>query len=266
MPPFYILTDSAAQFIHSTFPGKDMVRVIPLTPAGSSAGKGYLLAAPSDQEVQLILKTASQNAGTVFAILTSGCLSALPGQILRLMKESSAAPRIVMLDTLSTGVGTGFVVEKTAEMAAAGKSNVEIERKIRHYCTAIYTAVILPDLSSLVPIGLVDQAQANAASILGIQSVFSMEDGLPTPLVKVRNQHSAYEYLVEFLDEFEKFHLVALVQESGADAADLQIITDHLMEFFPGVELLTFPSNQNWHAIFGQKSYGLVVISNEDNL
>jgi len=266
MPPISILTDSAAQFIHTNFPGSELVKIIPLKPAIPSNEECYRLAAPPDQDVQIILKTASQASGTVFVILTSGCLSALPDQILRLMKEASAAPRIVILDTLSTGVGTGFLVETAAEMAAAGKSSAEIEQKIRQYSTAIYTTVVLPDLSPLVPIGLVDQAQANASSILGFQSIFSMEEGLPTPLVKVRNHTSAYEYLVEYLDEFEKFHLVALVQELDSEAADVQVITDHLAEFFPGVELLTFSSNENWHTVFGKKSYGLVVISNEDNI
>jgi fatty acid-binding protein DegV len=266
MPQICILTDSAAQFIHTNFPGKDLVKVIPLTPANTSKGEGFQLAGPPDQEVQIILKTASQYAGTVFVILTSGCLSELPGQILRLMKDASAAPRIVILDSLSIGVGTGYLVEKTAEMAEAGKTSTEIERKIRQFSTSIYTTVILPDLSPLVPIGLVDQAQANASSMLNFQSVFSMEDGLPTPLVKVRNRHSAYEYLVEFLDEFEKFQLIALVQEIDSDTTDMQVITDHLTEFFPGIKLETFASNANWQAIFGKKSYGLVVISNEDNI
>jgi fatty acid-binding protein DegV len=181
------------------------------------------------------------------------------------MKEASAAPRIIMIDTLTTGAGTGYIVEKTAEMANSGKSSNEIEQLIRQTCTAIYATIVLPDLSPLVPIGLVDQAQANAASMLGILSVFSIEEGLPTPLVKVKNRHSAFEYLIEFLDEFEKFHLVALIQESDADIADEQIILDHLGEFFPDVELLTLAPGENWQTIFGQKSFGLIVISNEDN-
>lgn len=265
MPSFCILTDSAAQFVNSSFPGKELVQVIPLIPSNSIEKEGYQLVGPPDKDVQIILKTASQNADYVFAILTSGNLSALPSQIIRLMKEASAGPRIMLLDSQSAGVGTGFLVEKTAEMAVAGKISAEIERTIRLFCTAIYTTIILPDLTTLIPIGLVDQAQTNAASILGIQSVFTLEEGLPTPLVKVRNRHSAYEYLGEFLDEFEKFHMVALILEPNADRSEIQIITDHLAEFFPGVELITFTSNSNWHTIFGQKSFGLVVISNEDN-
>jgi fatty acid-binding protein DegV len=265
MPSISIITDSAAQFTKSSFPGRDLIQIIPLTPADSCNQDGYRLVGPPDQEVQILLKTASQNAGTVFAILSSGCLSALPNQILRLMKDASAAPRIIMIDTLTTGVGTGYIVEKTAELITAGKIAQEIERIIRQNCTTIYATVILPDLSTLVPIGLVDQAQANAASILSIQSVFSIEEGLPTPLVKVKNRHSAYEYLNEFLDEFEKFHLVALIQESSVDNSDDQIIVDHLAEFFPGVSMRTLKPNENWQTIFGRKSYGLIIVSNEDN-
>ncbi|HEX7555183.1 MAG TPA: DegV family protein, partial [Leptolinea sp.] len=214
MPPIAILTDSGAQFIHATFPGKDLVKVIPLIPTNLTGQDGYRLVAPSDQEIQLILKNASQSSTCVFAILTSGYLSALPNQILRLIKESSAVPKIVIIDSLSTGVGTGYLVEKTAELASIGKSSPEIEQNIRRCCTSVYTTIILPDLSTLVPIGLVDAAQSNAASILGIQSIFSMEEGLPTPLVKVRNRHTAFEYLVEFLDEFEKFNLAAFVHNA----------------------------------------------------
>jgi fatty acid-binding protein DegV len=266
MPSFHIITDSATQFIHSSFPGKELVQVIPLIPSNSNHKEGFQLIGPPDKDVQIILKTASQNADSVFAILTSGSLSALPSQIIRLMKEASAGPRIILLDSQSAGVGTGFIVEKAAEMAATGKKSTEIERAIRLFCTSIYTTIILPDLTTLIPIGLVDQAQSNAASILGIQSVFTLEEGLPTPLVKVRNRHSAYEYLGEFLDEFEKFLLVALILEPDADKSEIKVITDHLAEFFPGVELITFYTNSNWHTIFGPKSYGFVVISNEDNI
>jgi fatty acid-binding protein DegV len=266
MSSFCILTDSATQFINSSFPGQELIQVIPLIPSVSNSTDGFQLIGPPDKDLQVILKTASQNADCVFAILTSGSLSALPSQIIRLMKDASAGPRIILLDSQSTGVGTGFLVEKTAGLAAAGKKSTEIERTIRLFCTSIYTTIILPDLSTLIPIGLVDQAQTNAASILGIQSVFTLDEGLPTPLVKVRNRHSAYEYLGEFLDEFEKFHLVALILEPNADRTEIQTITDHLAEFFPGVELLTFTSNSNWHTIFGQKSFGLVVISNEENM
>jgi fatty acid-binding protein DegV len=265
MPPITILTDTATQFIHSNFPGKELVQVIPLTPTSANQLDGPRLVGPTDQQVQIILKTATQNAGTVFAILSSGNLSALPNQILRLMKDASAAPHIIMIDTLATGAGTGFIVERTAEFALTGKSSSEIEHLIRQECTAIYTTVILPDISPLVPLGLVDQAQANAASILGIQSVFSIEEGLPTPLVKVKNKHNAFEYLIEFLDEFEKFHLVALIQEANSDIEDKQIILDHLAEFFPGVELITLPPNNNWKTTFGPKSYGMIIISNEEN-
>ncbi len=212
-----------------------------------------------------MLQEASQSSSKVFAILSSGYLSALPNQIFRLIKESPAAPRLVLIDSLSIGVGTGYLVEEAAEMIVAGKSSVEIEQTIRLYSSTIYTAVILPELKSLVPIGLVDAAQANAASILGIQSIFSMEEGLPTPLVKVRNRRGAYEYLIEFIDEFENFHLVANVQESNSESSDLQIIHDHLNEFYPDITMKTFSSNKAWRSIFGEHSYGLVIVSNEEN-
>ena len=266
MPPICILTDTAAQFIHSTFLGKDLVQIIPLESIESNNAEGYRLSAPADKELQVILKAASQKSETVFAIISSGYLSTLPNQIFRLIKESPTAPRIVIIDSLSIGIGTGYLVEKTAEMAANGEGSSEIERKIRKLCSAIYTAVIMPELSLLVPLGLVDRAQANAAAILGIQSVFSMEEGLPTPMVKVRNRHNAYEYLLEFMDEFDKFHLVALVQESVSEVSDLQVINEHLSEFFPHVNLLSFTTNENWLTIFGRKSYGLVLISNEENV
>jgi fatty acid-binding protein DegV len=265
MPPITILTDSAAQFVHPTFPGKELVQVIPLIPAAVSQQDGFRLTAAADQEIQILLKETSQTSDSVLAILTSGYLSALPSQILRLLKNSSAAPRMVVIDSLSTGIGTGFLVEKAAGMAVDGKSRTEIDQTIRESCCAVYTTIILPDLATLVPIGLVDAAQANAASILGIQSIFSLEDGLPTPLVKVRTRRSAYEYLMEFIDEFEKFHLIAAVQDSNTESSDLQIITDHLDEFFPGMVLKSFFPNAAWKTIFGDHSYGLVIVSNEEN-
>lgn len=264
MPSISILTDSAAQFIHTSFPGNDLVEIIPLN-SSQDAEDSYVLSSPPDQIVHGILKNASENSATVFAILSSGGVSALPNQILRLMREASAAPRIIMIDTQSIGVGTGFIVEKAAEMAVSEKNSNDIERTIRQICPSIYVTSILPDLKPLVPLGLVDKSQAQAAEILGIQSIFSLEEGLPTPFTKVRNRHSAIEYLVEYLDEFEIFYLVGFIKEPGSENNEQNLISDHLEEFFPDVKLLTFISNSNWQTVFGKKSFGLVVISKEEN-
>lgn len=263
MPSIIILTDSAAQFIHANFPGDDLVQVIPLFPTDAAHSDGFRLAATSDQDVQVFLKEASKASDCVIAILSSGYLSALPGQIYRLIKEASAAPRLMVIDTLTIGIGTGYLAEKAAGMAVEGVSSSSIEQDIREKCATVYTSVVLPELSSLVPIGLVDAAQANAAAVLGLQSIFSLEEGLPTPLCKVRSRRAAYEYLVEFIDEFEKFHLLAAVQDQNTDSNELQIIHDHLGEFFPEMTIQSFYPNKAWKTIFGDSSYGLVVVSNE---
>ena len=265
MPSITILTDSAAEFIHKTFPGDDLVRVIPLSVCDNPGENEYRLQPASDHEIQVYLQKECQNAGHVIAILSSGSLSGLPGQILRLIKASSVSPTLVMIDTASIGLGTGFMVEKAARMAAEGKVWSHIEQTIREDCSMLYTTAILPDIHPLVPIGLVDEAQANAASILGILSIFSMEEGLPTPLGKVRSRRAAYEYLVEFIDEFERFHLIAITHEGNAESGDLQVIRDHLNEFFPGTTLQLFTTNSAWKTIFGPHSFGMVIISNEDN-
>jgi DegV family protein with EDD domain len=265
MPPVTILTDSAAEFIHKSFAGDDLVKVIPLTVTENPGVDDYRLQPAPDQEIQALLQKECQNAGHVIAILSSGALSGLPNQILRLIKASSVSPLLVMIDTASIGLGTGFLVEKAARLAQEGSAWTVIEQAIREDCSSLYTTAILPDIHPLVPVGLVDQAQANAASILGIQSIFSMEEGLPTPLGKVRSRRAAYEYLVEFIDEFERFHLIAIVHEGNADSNDLQVIKDHLAEFFPGTVLQQFPTNAAWKTIFGSHSYGMVIISNENN-
>jgi fatty acid-binding protein DegV len=265
MPSITILTDSAAQFTHSNFPGKDLIQVIPLVASEKSSQDDYRLAAFSDQEIQVLLQQAGQISGHVIAILSSGFLSALPNQILRLIKAASVPPRLVVIDSLSIGIGTGFLVEKAAGMAADDKTCSQIEQTIREDCTTLYSAIVMPDLHSLVPIGLVDAAQANAASVLGIQSMFSLEDGLPSPLGKVRTRRAAYEYLVEFIDEFERFHLIALMQDGNTESNDLQVIHDHLDEFYPGSVLQIFSPNSAWKTIFGDHSYGLVIVSNEEN-
>ena len=250
MPPITILTDSAAEFIHKSFPGDALVKVIPLSVADASSQADYRLVSASDLEIQILLQQECQNAGHVIAILTSGALSGLPNQILRLIKASSVSPLLVMIDTNSIGLGTGFLVEKAAQLAADGVVWSQIEQTIREDCSSLYTTAVLPDIHSLVPIGLVDEAQANAASILGILSIFSMEEGIPTPLGKVRSRRAAYEYMVEFIDEFEKFHLIAIVHEGNADSNDVQVIKDHLNEFFPDAILQLFPTNQAWKTIF----------------
>lgn len=281
MPNIAIITDSTAQFANPNFLGNDLVRIIPasikfngvvydenkekktkvsnfpLIPFTKTDPK---LVMPDHNELsklfiqllknynELIILTSSTNLTDIY----QNCIEAVD-----LIKGKSA---IQVIDSQTTSVGLGYLVQVAAEKFAAGATLTETEREIRQLIPHIYTLFCTPSLRYLSNIGILNFSQAVIGEILSMYPIYSLEDGIPKSLCKTKNFRSTQDYFQEFIEEYEFLKHIAIIKGIGINGFDNRTIKQYVQEIHPDTPFSEHRLNTFLAAIFGPKTLGLIVI------
>jgi fatty acid-binding protein DegV len=91
----------------------------------------------------------------------------------------------VVLDTATTSVGLGLIVEAAARASADGAPQAEVVRIIRGMMPHMYALLFSDTLEYLEAWGRLGTAQTVLGSMLGLKPLSTMEDGDLLPIEKV---------------------------------------------------------------------------------
>ena len=116
-----------------------------------------------------------------------------------------------MLDTQTTSVGLGLIVEAAARAASAGASQAEIVKIVRGMIPHVYSIFCLQSLNHLAHSGYLDPAQAAIGEMLGIVPFYVLDSGKLIPIQKVRSMRQLVDVLHEFVTEFDNIDHIALL-------------------------------------------------------
>ncbi len=217
-----ILTDSTVQFTHPNFPGHERVYVIPFgiqqsTPEGEIPGHALSkrLVPPSLTEFVRYYSQLSREYDTIFVLTLSSLLNPTMGVALSATMQSGTPATIEVIDSQTTGIGLGLLVQAAATAAAAGASPADIEQQMRASIPRIYMLICIPELTYLAHSGFMDYSQALVAEMMGMLPIFVIEEGRLTPMEKVRTQRHLFESFLEFINEFEKPDYIALMRAAS---------------------------------------------------
>ncbi|HWQ47275.1 MAG TPA: DegV family protein, partial [Longilinea sp.] len=210
-----IITDGFAQTTQAVFPGRSLVRYLPIQvvplktsdPSSTNTLQGGIsarltsrLVYPTEEMIAELLFNSAQEFDEILVIITSSALSPLYGIVEEVVNTSPVCSRIKLIDSSSISIGLGYLVEKSAQMLVAQKNISQIEETIRSIINHIYSIFCIPNLSNLYLSGFLDDAQAMVGEILGLYPLFTLEEGRLTPLQKVKNSRAALDYFQEFID------------------------------------------------------------------
>ncbi len=276
-----VLVDNTAQFPHHSFPGQNLIRIIPhdielrrvLYPEGNNlkvfqlpnSAWGNLnprLIPPSAEKFnqlflnvgsefdELIVLTHSAHLSTTYA---NACLAstALHGRL-----------PVIVVDTNTFSAGLGILAQLAAEAIHNGANLVEVEHLVRRQSAHIYTVICSPGLSYLYHSGIVDQAQAIVGEMLNMMPLFSIEDERLTPVEKVRNVRNTVELFIEFVEEFDKLRHIALIQCAPPLLPETRSIRQAFLERYPQTTYSEHNINLPSAILFGPRVVGLVAIEN----
>jgi len=267
-----IMTDSSVQFTQPDYLGNELVFTFPFTDQteslkdhkGNLSGLGnyYGIEPPPVKEILNNFNKLFQNHSDILVITLSSALSQLSSVIDEAIRQSGDFGNIKLIDSHTTSIGMGILVQMAAGLAAQGAPPNLIEHQLRSSIANIYTLLCLPNLSSLAAANFLSHSQAVIGEMLGVLPIFSLEHGSLKSIQKVRTQRHLLETFQEFLDEFVDPYYVAIIKKSNQTKTFL--FRDYVKTNFPrtifGEYLICDPLVD----LLGHQSLGLIVI--EDKL
>jgi DegV family protein with EDD domain len=281
MSSICILTDSSAQFPQLAFPGRNLVRILPLDvrlngiiyeegkdmkasslPAVATDLLNPRLMPPSQEKLRQFFVSLGQSYNETIAIIMSSQLSSVYDATREAAEAMAGRVSVTPIDSQTASVGLGILVQTAAEAAASGIDSVEIERMIRAMVPHIYMVACTPGLSYLHYSGFIDRAQAGVGEMLGLLPIFAMEDGRLTPLEKVRTHRNALDFFQEFIDEFDALQHIALLQSVQPNPQDSRLLREHVEDFFAETPFSEHTINLPLATLLGPRTSGLIVVEN----
>lgn len=250
MPNVCILTDSSAQFTRKTFTGQDRVKVLGLSEAVSgAAGQAAFLAR---------FERLARVYDTILVLAISSGLHPFALDAARAATQFGGTCTVRVMDSQNTGVGLALLVELAAELAENGRPLHEIEQAIREAMPRLYTLLCFSDSRALLEAGFLSPSQAVVAEMLGLHSIFMLDEGRLSPMLKVRSARHVIETLREFAEEFTPPRSVAIVR--GVDCPlRSRALKEFVNDAFPETLFSEQLFNPALESLFGRESLGLVI-------
>lgn len=279
MASICILTDSSAQFPQGNFPGINDVRVVPYSielngtvypegrdlrandlPSNISLGQQLRLIAPSVEQLQDLYIHLGQHYRNVLVLLMSASLNSAFQNAQTAAKAVRGRVNVSVIDTQTTSVGLGLLVQSAAEAATEGQLIAEIERMTRNLVSHTYMMICTQGLSYLANAGLVDPSQAFVGDMLGLMPIFTLEEGQISAVEKVRNTRGLVDFMQEFVCEFEALNHIAFVQGIPPMPHESKIMRDHVQTCFLQTPFSEHSINMPLAALIGPRSVSLIVV------
>jgi DegV family protein with EDD domain len=272
-----IVTDSSAYLADASLITQYGIEVIPLTVhVGQQAyperinqtdetvlrkmvqdPKSVWVDPPGLAQVQGLFARLGQITDSVVCIHGSGALHDTAEVARRASTGFMGRQRIIVLDTLTSSIGVGLIVEAAAKAAAEGASQVEVVKIVRGMIPHVYALYFSDSLEYLEAWGRLGSAQTMLGTMLELKPLATMEDGDFIPVEKVRNYARAVDKLYDFIVEFSRIDQMYLVQH-GFEAEAAQLL-ERLEVTFPHRDFPVIGYAPSLAVHIGPKALGVMV-------
>ncbi|MBM7602103.1 DegV family protein with EDD domain [Metabacillus crassostreae] len=125
---------------------------------------------------------------------------------------------VTVIDSMYISKALSYQVLEAAKMAQNGSTKQEILDRIEDIRKHTSLFVAVDTLDNLVKGGRIGRGKAMIGSLLNIKPIASLQDGVYTPVAKVRSQSQAIKYLAKQFAEAVKGKTVKAVGIAHADA------------------------------------------------
>jgi DegV family protein with EDD domain len=219
--------------------------------------KAVSVEAPSLARVREILERVGEQSDRIVCIHASAALSDIAEVSKRVAQAMLGRHRITVLDTATTSIGLGLIVEAAARAAADGAALPDVVRIVRGMIPHIYALFFSDSLHYLEAWGRLGPAQAFLGTMLGLKPLATMEDGDLLPIEKTRSYPRAVDELYDFVVEFSRIEQMYLLQHDlEVEAAQL---LDRMEQIHPNRDFPVIGYPPSLAAHIGPKALGVVV-------
>ncbi len=171
----------------------------------------------------------NEGAQAILSIHISETLSATVNSARTAAQEFTGIP-VTVLDSSQLSMGTGFLVEKAAQMAQAGSTMDEILSTLQEVMKRTYVFASLKTLEYLRRSGRMNFAIAKFGEILQIKPLLHMNMGKATAH-RTRTQSRATQRLLAWLTEYAPYEKLAILYAGTKEEAEA--LYEQVRSFFP---------------------------------
>jgi DegV family protein with EDD domain len=208
---------------------------------------------------QAFEKLANAGAKAILSIHISESLSATINSARIAATQFTGIP-VTVLDSSQLSLGMGFIVEKAAQMAQAGKRLEEIVASLGEVMKRTYVFASLKTLEYLRRSGRMHFAVARLGELLQIKPLLYMHQGKPVAH-RARTQKRATERLLEWLQEYAPYERLAIVHAGVPE--DAKAMLEHIRNFLPHGDIPIVQITPVLGAHLGVGALGFAAISKE---
>jgi DegV family protein with EDD domain len=171
----------------------------------------------------------------ILGVFISRKLSATYDAALQGIKLMKRKCQVEIADSMSGIMGEGLLVMEAAKKAIAGASLNELINLIQETIPKIHVRVTLDTLEYLARGGRIGKVQAFLGSMLKMNPILGIKDGVAFPASRVRSRAKASEWLFDFTSKFSK--VKALAVEYGTNVAEAKAFAKRMASVFPKVAI-----------------------------
>jgi fatty acid kinase fatty acid binding subunit len=279
MPRTCILTDSTAYFTKPAFAGEEHVTVLPhfiqvedqlirdskdlsIYRTGAELSQPPQTIPPSEDTFRKAYSSLGLKYKEIVVILLSSHLSQAVINARQATEDHNSSANIFIIDSLTTAVGLGLLVQSAAESIHRGYTGIQVNRLVRGLVNHIYSVFCLPDLSHLYRSGQIDPAQAIVGEMLGVIPFFTLENGRLVHTQKIRSPRHLVDIMYEFVAEFENLKYLALLQGVTTFEQESRNLRDRISQNIRTTPLCEHSLSLALATILGPHSIGLVAMEN----
>jgi len=185
---------------------------------------------PSPGTFAEVYDKLAQEANEILAIILSSRLSGTYGVALQSIGLMKRKCRVKVIDSGWATMTEGFIVMEAAKVAQAGASLDEVTDVARKTISRVDFLCTFDTLEYLKRGGRIGKAQAFLGSILNINPLITLRNGVVEPAGRTRSRAKAIERLYEFALSYS--HIEELAIEDTACPDEAEALADRLSAKF----------------------------------
>ncbi|MDF2947072.1 MAG: DegV protein [Bacillales bacterium] len=146
--------------------------------------------------------------------------------------------KVYVFDTQFMSMAEGYFVVEAARLAREGKTALEIIDFLEKMRNKVKLFVVVDTLDNLVKGGRIGKGKAFISSILNIKPIAMLENGVYSPVAKVRSYGQIVKYLTNFLVEDTEGKQIKRVNICHADSLHLaKKLKDSIQNVFNQIDV-----------------------------
>lgn len=188
-------------------------------------------AVPPPADLVEIYEKVAETADEIVVITLSSRLSGLHEAAVKSVELVKKKCRIEVIDSQWAIMAQGFVAMAAARAAKAGASFDEVMEAARRTIPRVYLCSAFDTLEYLKRGGRVGKAAAFMGSMLHVNPIIGMKDGIVVPFARERSRAKAIDYLVNSASRFSRIEEISVACVNAVD--DAEMLIERLSPMFP---------------------------------